>query len=127
MEQDAEMGVDRETTNLVAMLEKNGTFHAPKKYAEVTADADKKVKKNVDETSGSNYFRFKEEQEWDTEPTDFERQDTYKNTFQVDFGMLESVLHQADTSALLDLSEEDSGLVSITWQPGMLCYLRAVH
>lgn len=24
MEQDAEMGVDRETTNLVAMLEKNG-------------------------------------------------------------------------------------------------------
>lgn len=114
MEQDAEMGADRETTNLVAMLEKNGMDTSLLSKAKTPLNLWLRYIYiyTIDDTSGSNYFRFKEEQEWDTEPTDFERQDTYKNTFQVDFGTMESVLHSADTTALLDLREEDSELVN---------------
>ncbi|KAI9494656.1 hypothetical protein BDB00DRAFT_817708 [Zychaea mexicana] len=83
MLQDAEMGIDRETTNLVAMLEQQ------------------------DETEpGSTYFKFKDE----TVDTGLlEQQD--QSLFHVDFNMYEGILGQIDCRQVLGLSEEDSALV----------------
>ncbi|KAI9322506.1 hypothetical protein BX666DRAFT_2022975 [Dichotomocladium elegans] len=92
LEQDAELGIDRETTDLVEMLEK------------------------TDETgSGSTYFKFKEEQ------LD-QRQKDQDSLFQVNFDLYESVLSMAaDTRAILDLSEEDTELIDAAFdnQPMM--------
>lgn len=78
LERDAELGIDRETTDLVTMLEEK------------------------DEGS-SSFFKFKEEQLFDTNQQDM----TNQNIMQLNFGMFESALDNFDTSQLLNLSKED--------------------
>ncbi|KAG0174255.1 hypothetical protein DFQ30_005297 [Apophysomyces sp. BC1015] len=84
---DAELGIDRETTDLVAMLEE------------------------TDEISGggTSYFKFKEEQLWETDT--IQKEELYKNMLQVNFDLFEGVMQQMDTRTLLGLSEEDADLV----------------
>ncbi|KAI7871330.1 hypothetical protein BDF14DRAFT_1873606 [Spinellus fusiger] len=85
--QDAALGIDRETTHLVALLE------------------------DAEETSavGASYFKFKEEQLWDS-PTEQQEQ-LYQTLLRVDFDSFEGVLEPMDTLALLGLSAEEQALV----------------
>ncbi|KAG1149996.1 hypothetical protein G6F37_010964 [Rhizopus arrhizus] len=82
IERDAELGIDRETTDLVTMLE------------------------DIDE-GGSTLFKFKDEQLFSGE----QKQTLHKNMLQVDFQSFIPVLESIDTQQLLGLTEADSDLV----------------
>ncbi|KAI8377887.1 uncharacterized protein BYT42DRAFT_483803, partial [Radiomyces spectabilis] len=84
LEEDAELGIDRETTNLVAMLDES-------------------------ETSGNAYFKFKEEQMWDNDA--IVQEDIYRSMLEINFDMFEGDLQALDTSTLLDLRSEDKVMV----------------
>ncbi|SAM05020.1 hypothetical protein [Absidia glauca] len=81
IDQDAELGIDRETTDLVAMLD----------------DAEGHL------TGGSTYFKFKEEQEL----SGANRDEMYRDLLQVDFAALEKKFEQTETRILLGLSTDD--------------------
>ncbi|KAL0074814.1 hypothetical protein F4703DRAFT_1744763 [Phycomyces blakesleeanus] len=90
--QDAELGIDRETTELVGLLEETD-----------------------DTAAGASYFKFKEEQVWDTQTTE-EQEEVYRTMMQVDFDSFEGILQQTDTRTLLGLSEKDIGLVDCVFE-----------
>ncbi|KAI9264192.1 hypothetical protein BDA99DRAFT_559482 [Phascolomyces articulosus] len=95
MLQDAELGIDRETTDLVAMLEE----------------------KQQDETeAGSTYFKFKGE---DIDTSLLEKQD--QSMFQVNFDLYEELLGQVNCLHILGLDESDAALVDAAFgeQPMM--------
>ncbi|KAI9031541.1 hypothetical protein CLU79DRAFT_830817 [Phycomyces nitens] len=88
--QDAELGIDRETTELAEMLDE------------------------TDDSTGGSYFKFKEEQVW-AQTTDQEEQ-LYRTMMQVDFDSYEGVLQQINTRKLLGLSEKDIELVDCAFE-----------
>ncbi|KAG2224666.1 hypothetical protein INT45_007911 [Circinella minor] len=95
MLQDAELGIDRETTDLVSML----------------------GQKQQDETEpGSTYFKFKEE---DVDTNLLENQD--QSMFQVNFDLYEGILKQVECRDILGLDEKDTALIDAAFgeQPMM--------
>lgn len=67
---------------------------------------ERSVDNHKDDTSGSAYFKFREEQAWDVEPVAPEQ-----SLFQVNLDQFEGILSQADSQAVLDLAEQDAELV----------------
>ncbi|KAI8341151.1 hypothetical protein BC941DRAFT_415978 [Chlamydoabsidia padenii] len=90
IDQDAELGIDRETTDLLAMLD----------------DAEGHL------TGGSTYFKFKEEQELSI--TD--RDEMYQTLLQVDFDALEKNFQQTETRILLGLSTDDMDAIDYAFE-----------
>ncbi|KAI9301323.1 hypothetical protein BJ944DRAFT_243377 [Cunninghamella echinulata] len=95
LEQDAELGIDRETTDLVNMLE----------------DAENNL------TGGSTYFKFKEEQILTplTTATTIDNE-MYQTLLQVDFNALEKKFQQVETRVLLGLSPDDTELIDCAFE-----------
>ncbi|KAL9557494.1 hypothetical protein MBANPS3_001348 [Mucor bainieri] len=79
LERDAELGIDRETTDLVSMLEEK-------------------------EEGSSTFFKFKEEKLFDR--TNSSQDMANRNILQLDFNMFENTLQLHDTEALLGLEDE---------------------
>ncbi|KAF7730133.1 hypothetical protein EC973_002741 [Apophysomyces ossiformis] len=84
---DAELGIDRQTTDLVAMLEEKDDLTG----------------------GGTSYFKFKEEQLWENDT--IQKEELYKNMLQVNFDLFEGIMQQMDSRALLDLPEDDLDLI----------------
>ncbi|GAN05831.1 hypothetical protein MAM1_0102d05307 [Mucor ambiguus] len=83
LERDAELGIDRETTDLVSMLEEK-------------------------EEGSSTFFKFKEEKLFDA--TNSTQDMASRNILQLDFNMFENTLQLYDAESLLGL-EDDMDLV----------------
>ncbi|KAL7321777.1 hypothetical protein PS15m_001511 [Mucor circinelloides] len=79
LERDAELGIDRETTDLVSMLEEK-------------------------EEGSSTFFKFKEEKLFDT--TNSSQDMANRSILQLDFNMFESALQLYDAESLLGLEDE---------------------
>ncbi|KAI8996865.1 hypothetical protein BDB01DRAFT_768774 [Pilobolus umbonatus] len=80
MARDVEMGIDRETTDLISMLEE------------------------ADDNRSSSLFKFKEEQLYEEEV----QEDLYRNMLQIDFNLIENVLRDVDIRTSLQMNEVDS-------------------
>ncbi|KAI8077847.1 uncharacterized protein BX664DRAFT_44972 [Halteromyces radiatus] len=87
IDQDAELGIDRETTDLVTMLE----------------DAEGHL------SGGSTYFKFKEEQELSSTYKD-------ESLLQVNFDALEKKFQQTETRILLGLSKDDMDVIECAFE-----------